>query len=177
MILEIRPDVTSERNCGDGASLSTIPNGITGDFLASAYKNYHPSGGPEQDGFCYLFDIFLIGDNSMPASAKTAVKTPAKTTTKAAAKPAAKAVAAPAKAAAKVAAPAKAAPAAKKAAAPKKAAKKAAPISSDQRNHYVEIAAYYIAERHGFTPGREIADWAEAEAEIDRLLGGGHFNP
>ena len=114
----------------------------------------------------------------MPAPAKTAAKTPAKTTTKAAAKPATKpAVATPAKAAAKAAAPAKAAPAAKKAAAPKKAAKKAAPISSDQRNHYVEIAAYYIAERHGFTPGREIADWAEAEAEIDRLLGGGHFNP
>ena len=67
----------------------------------------------------------------------------------------------------------------KKAAAPAKAGarKKAAPILLAQRNHYVEIAAYYIAERHGFTPGREVADWAEAEAEIDRLLGGGHFNP
>jgi hypothetical protein len=125
---------------------------------------------------------FLIGDNSMPAPAKTATKTPAKTATKAATKPAVKAavktvvkpaVAAPAKA------PAKAAPAAKKAAAPAKAGgrKKAAPILPAQRNHYVEIAAYYIAERHGFTPGREVADWAEAEAEIDRLLGGGHFNP
>jgi hypothetical protein len=139
---------------------------------------------------------FLIGDNSMPAPAKTATKTPAKTATKAATKPAVKAaVTTPAKAAVKpaVAAPAKAAPAAKKAAAPakkaaapaKKAAapakaggrKKAAPILPAQRNHYVEIAAYYIAERHGFTPGREVADWAEAEAEIDRLLGGGHFNP
>ena len=58
-----------------------------------------------------------------------------------------------------------------------KAKKKASQVSPDQRNHYVEIAAYYIAERHGFTPGREVADWAEAEAEIDRLLGGGHFNP
>jgi hypothetical protein len=125
---------------------------------------------------------FLIGDNSMPAPAKTATKTPAKTATKAATKPAAKAaVTTPAKAAVKpaVAAPAKAAPAAKKAAAPAKAGgrKKAAPILPAQRNHYVEIAAYYIAERHGFTPGREVADWAEAEAEIDRLLGGGHFNP
>jgi hypothetical protein len=125
---------------------------------------------------------FLIGDNSMPAPAKTATKTPAKTATKAATKPAVKAaVTTPAKAAVKpaVAAPAKAAPAAKKAAAPAKAGgrKKAAPILPAQRNHYVEIAAYYIAERHGFTPGREVADWAEAEAEIDRLLGGGHFNP
>jgi hypothetical protein len=120
----------------------------------------------------------------MPAPAKTATKTPAKTTTKAAAKPAAKATAkpaaaAPAKAAAKAVTKAPAKTAVKKAAAPAKSAakKKATPISPDQRNHYVEIAAYYIAERHGFTPGREIADWAEAEAEIDRLLGGGHFNP
>ena len=118
----------------------------------------------------------------MPAPAKTATKTPAKTATKAATKPAVKAaVTTPAKAAVKpaVAAPAKAAPAAKKSAAPAKAGgrKKAAPILPAQRNHYVEIAAYYIAERHGFTPGREVADWAEAEAEIDRLLGGGHFNP
>jgi hypothetical protein len=125
---------------------------------------------------------FLIGDNSMPAPSKTATRTPAKTATKAATKPAVKAaVKTPAKAAVKpaVAAPAKAAPAAKKAAAPAKAGgrKKAAPILPAQRNHYVEIAAYYIAERHGFTPGREVADWAEAEAEIDRLLGGGHFNP
>ena len=122
----------------------------------------------------------------MPAPAKTATKTPAKTATKPAAKaavktPAKPAVSAPVKAAAKpvakAVAPAKTA--AKKAAAPAKAGakKKAAPILPAQRNHYVEIAAYYIAERHGFTAGREVADWAEAEAEIDRLLGGGHFNP
>ena len=114
----------------------------------------------------------------MPApvkkTAKAAVTAPAEKPAKAAAK---KTVKAPAKVAAtevkKAAAPAK------KAAAPAKAGsrKKAAPISSDKRNHYVEIAAYYIAERHGFTPGREVADWDEAEAEIDRLLGGGHFNP
>jgi len=118
----------------------------------------------------------------MPAPAKTATKTPAKTATKAVTKPAVKAaVKTTAKAVVKpaVAAPAKTAPAAKKAAAPAKAGgrKKVASILPAQRNHYVEIAAYYIAERHGFTPGREVADWAEAEAEIDRLLGGGHFNP
>jgi hypothetical protein len=133
-----------------------------------------------------IYSTFFDGDNSMPAPSKTATKTSAKTTTKPAAKaavktPAKPAATAPAKAAAKpvtkAVAPAKTA--AKKAAAPAKTGgrKKAAPISHDQRNHYVEIAAYYIAERHGFTPGREVADWAEAEAEIDRLLGGGHFNP
>jgi len=107
-------------------------------------------------------------------TAKAAVTVPAEKPVKAVAK---KTVKAPAKVAA--AEVKKAAAPAKKAAAPAKAGsrKKAAPISSDQRNHYVEIAAYYIAERHGFTPGREVGDWAEAEAEIDRLLGGGHFNP
>ena len=83
----------------------------------------------------------------------------------------------PVKAAAKT--PVKASASAAKKVAPSKAGakKKAVPVSPDQRNHYVEIAAYYIAERHGFTPGRDAADWSEAEAEIDRLLGGGHFNP
>jgi len=44
------------------------------------------------------------------------------------------------------------------------------PVSPEQRRCYVEVAAYYIAERHGFTPGRELEDWAAAEAEIDRLI-------
>ena len=60
------------------------------------------------------------------------------------------------------------------------AAKKAAakpPIPAEQRNNYIEVAAYYIAERHGFTPGRELADWASAETEIDRLLAAGLLNP
>lgn len=107
-------------------------------------------------------------------TAKAAVTVPAEKPVKAAAK---KTVKAPAKVAA--AEVKKAAAPAKKAAAPAKAGsrKKGAPMSPEQRNHYVEIAAYYIAERHGFTPGREVADWAEAETEIDRLLGGGHFNP
>jgi len=107
-------------------------------------------------------------------TAKAAVTVPAEKPVKAAAK---KTVKAPAKVAA--AEVKKAAAPAKKVATPAKAGsrKKGAPMSPDQRNHYVEIAAYYIAERHGFTPGREVADWAEAEAEIDRLLGGGHFNP
>jgi hypothetical protein len=37
----------------------------------------------------------------------------------------------------------------------------------------VELAAYFMAERHGFTPGREREDWIAAEAEIDRMLEAG----
>ena len=44
------------------------------------------------------------------------------------------------------------------------------PISPEQRRAYVEVAAYYIAERRGFAPGDSIQDWTQAEAEIDRLL-------
>jgi hypothetical protein len=68
---------------------------------------------------------------------------------------------------------------AKTAAVPKRAPKKttsATPsIAPDQRRHYVEIAAFYIAERRGFAPGNPLDDWLAAEAEIDRLLAGGHI--
>lgn len=98
--------------------------------------------------------------------------------------------AAPAKTASAKAAPVKAAPA-KAAAAkvlPAAAAAgtkggKSAPVrrkhatNPEQRRNYIEVAAYFIAERHGFMPGRELADWAAAEAEIDRLLGEGKLNP
>lgn len=49
-------------------------------------------------------------------------------------------------------------------------------IGSDQRHNYIEVAAYYIAERRGFTGGNEIDDWAAAEVEIDRLLSNGKLN-
>jgi hypothetical protein len=106
------------------------------------------------------------------ATAKTpAKKTTAAKTTKAPAAKTAKPAAtkAPAKAAAPAnkAATKKPAPAVK----PKKAA-----VPSEQRRNYIEVAAYFIAERHGFTPGRELADWAAAEAEIDRLLAEGLLN-
>jgi len=91
---------------------------------------------------------------------------------------------APAKKAAKPVSAAKAVSAAKpaKPVAAKKPAKAAAPrrkqeVPAEQKRNYVEVAAYYIAERHGFTPGRELADWAEAEAKIDRLLREGLLNP
>ena len=50
-------------------------------------------------------------------------------------------------------------------------------ISPEQRRRHVELAAYFIAERHGFTPGREEEDWLAAEAEIDRRLDAGLLIP
>jgi hypothetical protein len=99
------------------------------------------------------------------AAAKPVVKTAAKSTVKPAVKPAAKPVA---KAA--VAKPVKAAKPA--------AAKKAVPsLPPEQRRFYVEVAAYYIAERRGFHGGSELNDWVDAENEIDRLLREGVLKP
>lgn len=47
---------------------------------------------------------------------------------------------------------------------------RAARIDPEQRRSYVEVAAYYIAERRGFADGDLTNDWLAAEAEIDRLL-------
>lgn len=41
----------------------------------------------------------------------------------------------------------------------------------DERRRKVAEAAYYRAERRGFTPGSEDADWLAAEDEIGRWLG------
>lgn len=49
-------------------------------------------------------------------------------------------------------------------------------INPDQRRNYIEVAAYYIAERRGFSVGHEAEDWATAELEIDRLLAEGKLN-
>jgi hypothetical protein len=124
---------------------------------------------------------------------KAAESTPAATTgtrvprAKKAAKPAA---ATPAKASADK--PAMSGPAkpgvamrSKKAAAEKKPSTRAAAaaaarypgVSPEQRRRHVEIAAYFWAERHGFTPGREHEDWVAAEAEIDRMLDAGLLKP
>ena len=124
------------------------------------------------------------------ATTKKPVATPTeKAAPAASAKPAAKPVVAAAK---PVASKAVAAPAAKKAApkpvatkavAPvakaKAPAKKAATVSREidpaQRANYIEVAAFYIAERRGFRPGNPEQDYLEAAAEIDRLIAGGHF--
>ncbi len=50
-------------------------------------------------------------------------------------------------------------------------------LSPEQRRMYVEVAAYYIAERRGFHGGSELEDWLQAEAEIDRLLREGILKP
>jgi hypothetical protein len=114
------------------------------------------------------------GKPKLTAKAKLAVKAaPAKKsggTVKTVAKTAAKA------------AP-KTAPKAVPKAAPKPRAKKpggAAPrqpstVPAEQRRNYVEMAAYYIAERRGFAPGNPLEDWVQAEAEIDRLLAEGRL--
>jgi surface antigen len=51
------------------------------------------------------------------------------------------------------------------------------PVTPDQRRYYIEVAAYYMAERRGFAGGNPADDWAAAEAEIDRLLAEGRLNP
>ena len=45
--------------------------------------------------------------------------------------------------------------------------------AADRRGHYVEVAAYFIAERRGFAPGDPLADWLAAENEVDRLIAEG----
>lgn len=74
-------------------------------------------------------------------------------------KPAAK-PAAPRKAAATTKAPARAST--------RKAASKSA-VSPEQRYRMIQDAAYYIAEKHGFT-GDNHAFWLQAEQEIDSEL-------
>jgi hypothetical protein len=51
-----------------------------------------------------------------------------------------------------------------------KSVSKIGEITPEQRREMITTAAYYIAERHGFTPGRSHTDWREAEKEIDSLL-------
>jgi hypothetical protein len=114
-----------------------------------------------------------------------AAKPAAKPATKPATKPTAKA-STPAKAAAPVKAPAEKKPAARKAPAAKKPAAQTAAseqpnaipvLTHDQRRYYVEVAAFYIAERRGFHGGSEMDDWVQAEEEIDRLVREGILKP
>lgn len=57
----------------------------------------------------------------------------------------------------------------------KPGSKKPAGVPPEQRRNYIEMAAYYIAERRGFAPGNPLEDWVQAEAEIDRLLAEGRL--
>jgi hypothetical protein len=48
-------------------------------------------------------------------------------------------------------------------------------INPQIRHEMIECAAYYRAEKRGFSGGCELEDWLEAEAEIDRMLSGAAF--
>jgi hypothetical protein len=41
------------------------------------------------------------------------------------------------------------------------------------RHASIAEAAYFRAERRGFAPGHELADWLAAEDEVERRLNGG----
>jgi len=105
----------------------------------------------------------------MPAAPKAAAKKAP--VAKKSAATTAQAKPAPAKPAAVAKAPAKKVAAVKKAA-PAKALKAVTP---EQRANYIEVAAFYIAERRGFAPGNPEEDYLNAAAEIDRLIAQGHF--
>ena len=40
------------------------------------------------------------------------------------------------------------------------------PTTSAEREEWIRVAAYYRAERRGFTPGHELEDWYAAEAGL-----------
>jgi hypothetical protein len=42
--------------------------------------------------------------------------------------------------------------------------------TAEQRRRMIETAAYYRAEKRGFTAGDAVKDWVEAEREIDVLF-------
>ena len=54
--------------------------------------------------------------------------------------------------------------------APIKPASVVKPLSAGERARMVAEAAYYIAEKRGFVPGRAEQDWAEAERQIASML-------
>jgi DUF2934 family protein len=43
-------------------------------------------------------------------------------------------------------------------------------VTEDQRQQMIAEAAYFLAERRGFSGGDSVADWIEAEGEVDERL-------
>lgn len=43
-------------------------------------------------------------------------------------------------------------------------------VSTTERAEMVAVAAYFLAERRGFTPGGAHDDWLRAEQQIDAML-------
>jgi len=128
--------------------------------------------------------FFVLQERTMVTAKKAstpkpvAAAAPAVAKPVAAKKPAVKQSTAPAAPiAAAPAAPVKATVAAEPKAAKTAAATSSKPaLSAEQRNNYVEVAAFYIAERREFVPGNPSDDWCAAELEVDRLIASGHFN-
>lgn len=44
------------------------------------------------------------------------------------------------------------------------------PVDSGSRQEMIATAAYFLAERRGFSGGGDLDDWLTAEADIDRRL-------
>ena len=45
-------------------------------------------------------------------------------------------------------------------------------LSPEEHRRLIAETAYLIAERRGFSAGSELEDWLQAEAEVNRRLGG-----
>lgn len=43
-------------------------------------------------------------------------------------------------------------------------------VTPEERYQMIMTAAYFLAERHGFSSGRALEDWIAAEKEIDNML-------
>lgn len=48
----------------------------------------------------------------------------------------------------------------------------AAKLSPESQRALIAETAYFKSERRGFAPGSEVADWLEAEREVEALLAG-----
>ena len=53
---------------------------------------------------------------------------------------------------------------------PVTASAKTAPLTPAERMKMIAEAAYFIAEKHGFSHGREFTDWVAAEKQVDALI-------
>ncbi len=118
----------------------------------------------------------ISGDKAVKPKATTTARKPA-VKANAAAKPAAAKKPATTAKATKSGAVAKPAKPVTSTTKPTKAKAGGGALAPDQRRYYIEVAAYYIAERRGFQGGDALEDWAAAEAEVDRLLREGVLNP
>lgn len=50
-------------------------------------------------------------------------------------------------------------------------ANQASDAAAIPREQLISEAAYYKAEQRGFQPGNEMADWFDAEADVERMFG------